>query len=336
MTTAAKHAADRPCATRPGRAIPLLAALLSLFGVGAADLPPQVLRLETGRGESRILALQIALDRRGFSCNTIDGQDGRKTRVALATYCAVKEIPLPPGGVRTAFDALFPNEPPLLTPVLVTEADRAACVRIPASAAEKAALPAMGYETLQEMFAERGHLTETALRRLNPGLAWPNPPPGSCVFLPDFRPRAGANPKRPDGTASVLRVSLSRFEVTAFDAEGRLIGLFPCSIAAEKNKLPPAGEICVKGIAPHPNYTYTPDFTPRGRKVERHIFPPGPNNPVGASWIGLSLPGYGIHGTPKPEQIGRAESHGCFRLANWNAVRLRRMLDEGVPVVIEP
>ena len=56
---------------------------------------------------------------------------------------------------------------------------------------------------------------------------------------------------------------------------------------------------------------------------------------MGASWIGLTLPTYGIHGTPYPEQIGRAESHGCFRLANSNAIRLRRMCDIGMSVVIE-
>ena len=51
--------------------------------------------------------------------------------------------------------------------------------------------------------------------------------------------------------------------------------------------------------------------------------------------MGLTLPGYGIHGTPKPERIGCAESHGCFRLANWNAVRLRKMCETGTSVVIE-
>ena len=67
----------------------------------------------------------------------------------------------------------------------------------------------------------------------------------------------------------------------------------------------------------------------------RRKFPPGPNNPVGTSWMGLTLPGYGIHGTPKPERIGCAESHGCFRLANWNAVRLRKMCETGTSVVVE-
>ena len=134
---------------------------------------------------------------------------------------------------------------------------------------------------------------------------------------------------------NALRVSLSRREITAFDAQGRFLLLLPCSIAADKDKLPPPGEILVSTMVPKPNYTYKPDFTPKGAKVRKLILPPGPNNPVGAVWIGLSLPGYGIHGTPKPEQIGRAESHGCFRLANWNAQRLYDICDPGVSVVVE-
>ena len=66
------------------------------------------------------------------------------------------------------------------------------------------------------------------------------------------------------------------------------------------------------------------------------VLPPGPNNPVGVAWISLDLPGYGIHGTPSPEQVGRTESHGCFRLANWNAEYLLKMAWVGMPVYVEP
>ena len=42
---------------------------------------------------------------------------------------------------------------------------------------------------------------------------------------------------------------------------------------------------------------------------------PGPGNPVGTRWLGLSKPGYGIHGTNEPKSIGKAASHGCIRMA---------------------
>jgi lipoprotein-anchoring transpeptidase ErfK/SrfK len=52
--------------------------------------------------------------------------------------------------------------------------------------------------------------------------------------------------------------------------------------------------------------------------------------------VGLSIRGYGIHGTPAPEMIGKTGSHGCFRLANWDAVRLGKMAHVGMPVVFKP
>jgi lipoprotein-anchoring transpeptidase ErfK/SrfK len=49
--------------------------------------------------------------------------------------------------------------------------------------------------------------------------------------------------------------------------------------------------------------------------------PPGPNNPLGTRWMGLSVPGVGIHGTDEPASIGYSESHGCIRMqvpaAEW-------------------
>jgi lipoprotein-anchoring transpeptidase ErfK/SrfK len=65
---------------------------------------------------------------------------------------------------------------------------------------------------------------------------------------------------------------------------------------------------------------------------QKLLIPPGPRNPVGLCWIALSLPGYGIHGTPTPEMIGKTGSHGCFRLTNWDAQRLGGMVDAGMIV----
>ncbi len=246
-----------------------------------------------------------------------------------------------PPSPELARDILFSHERNLFRTETVTQREHDALVRIPATPEGKAALKSMGYETIMEMYAERGHLTEGALRRLNPGVAWPNPPVGTRVKIPDFvnvqevRPPGVNGQKAVSPKVSVLRVTLSRFEITAFDEKGRLIALFPCSIAADKAKLPPEGELQVTMLIPNPDYTYTPERVARGGRIVRRIFPPGPNNPVGTSWLGLRLPGYGIHGTPKPERIGCAESHGCFRLANWNAVRLRKMCETGTSVVIE-
>ena len=297
--------------------------------------------------ETKTLALQIHLDRAGFSCSTIDGVWGGKSERALSRYLEERAGVTNSAALRNpekAYDRYFANEPPPFRIVEVTKADIEAITAIPEDPAERAKLPRMGYESVKEMFAERGHLSQIALAKMNPGVDWNNVRPGLKLVIPDFPPIAEElaagergrpnRPKRP--AAAEVRVSLSRFEVRACDANGRTLGLFPCSIAASKAKVPPHGELKVTSYIAWPNYTYTPDYTPPGKKVQRHVWPSGENCPVGVAWMGLNLPGYGIHGTPRPESIGFTGSHGCFRLANWNAARLFAMCQSGTRVVIEP
>ena len=293
--------------------------------------------------ETKALALQVHLDRAGFSCSTIDGVWGRKAESALGWYLRERGVERRFRSPDEAYDALFADAPDPFRVETVTQADLDALVKIPEAPAERAALSRMGYESIREMFAERGHLSQIALSRMNPGVDWDNVRPGLKLVIPDFPPFADEfkaadrgrpnRPRRPE--AAVVRVSLSRFEVVAYDAAGRVVGLFPCSIAADKAKVPPHGELKVTSYIAWPNFTYTPDFVPRGAKVARHVWPPGENCPVGVAWMGLNLPGYGIHGTPRPESIGFTGSHGCFRLANWNAARLYAMCRPGTKVVVE-
>jgi len=235
----------------------------------------------------------------------------------------------PPTGIPdAAVLAALGGDTNVLTRYTITTNDLAALGSVPQAWEERARLKTLAYETLQELLAEKGHTSQRAVERLNPGLAWPNPPVGSEVVLPDC---AYAKPAK----AGSIRISLSRTEVTVFNPEGQLVALFPCSIAREKSKRPD-GEVSVRTVAPNPNYTYDPQlFAPGGPNKTKLVIPPGPNNPVGLAWIGLSLQGYGVHGTPIPEHIGRAESKGCFRLANWNAVKLLAMVEYGTPVLIE-
>ena len=71
------------------------------------------------------------------------------------------------------------------------------------------------------------------------------------------------------------------------------------------------------------------------RSETYYQLPLGPNNPVGVMWIGLNKPGIGIHGTNSPQSIGRSASHGCMRTANWDVVRLVKMITQGMTVIIE-
>lgn len=307
----------------------LCAVALACVASGAAAARPAQPRF----GMDTDTLLQIELERRMFSMNMIDGAWGDKSNAALAAWLeatgktapATREEALKM--LRGATNGEAPPPPYRLR--RVTRGDVASLAKIPATPAEKSRMAHMGHETLLEKFAELGHTSETAMRRLNPGAAWPNPPVGTAIRIPNVT----VTNKPPK--AALVKVNLAKCQITAFDSAGKMLAFFPCSIAADKSKRPKAGEIHVQGIAPAPNYTYTsekPDGSGRRRK---YIYPAGPNNPVGTAWIGLSIPSYGIHGTPNPETIGRAESHGCFRLSNWNAIRLRDMVDEGCKVVIE-
>jgi L,D-transpeptidase ErfK/SrfK len=62
--------------------------------------------------------------------------------------------------------------------------------------------------------------------------------------------------------------------------------------------------------------------------------PPGPGNPLGTRWMGLSAPGVGIHGTDEPWSIGHSESHGCIRMQVPSAEWLFNRVRIGTPVFI--
>ncbi len=293
---------------------------------------------------TKAFALQIHLDRAGYSCSAIDGVWGPKAERALSEYMKAHPSARPIKTPDEAFDVYFATAKDPFKIVTVTEADLAALVSIPEDPAARADLARLGYETIREMFAERGHLSQTALATLNPGVDWKNVRAGLKLVIPDFPPieeefRAAERgkkrrPVRPE--AALVRISLSKSLITVCDEKMKTLAIFPCSIAADKRKVPPHGELKIVSYVPWPNYTYTPDNVRKGEKAKRYIWPEGENSPVGVAWLGLNLTGYGIHGTPRPESIGFRGSHGCFRLANWNAARLFAMCKVGTRVVIEP
>src|SRR5262249_43537136 len=107
---------------------------------------------------------------------------------------------------------------------------------------------------------------------------------------------------------------------------------YPATVGSTE-KPAPSGRLKVTGIAHNPTYRYNPDYAFKGVQArEPFTIEPGPNNPVGLVWIGLSAEGYGIHGTPDPSKISKAESHGCIRLTNWDALQLAAALARGTPV----
>ena len=111
-----------------------------------------------------------------------------------------------------------------------------------------------------------------------------------------------------------------------------MVAFYPASIGSAE-KPAPSGEFAVRRVTKNPDYHCDPKFAFKGVKTNRKLtVAAGPNNPVGAVWIDLSKPSYGIHGTPDPEKIGKTQSHGCIRLTNWDALDLAGMVHKGTVV----
>jgi lipoprotein-anchoring transpeptidase ErfK/SrfK len=283
-------------------------------------------------GFERMLALQVGLSRRGISCGSLDGVFGPQTRAAVRAFQELERLP-PTGELDAETIRRLTPAGPVHREFRVAAADVAGLARVPATWLDKSQAAALGHETLLELIAERTHAHPNLILRLNPRLDWAYVGPGSVLRVPD-----AAYPA-PRARAAFLRIRLAEKTLRAYDAASNLLFHAPCSIARRVEKRP-VGRLTVTKLAPGPNYLFDPALyagSAEARQIGRRLMiPPGPNNPVGTAWISLDRPGYGIHGTPHPEQVGRTESLGCFRLANWNADHLLRLAWPGLPVHVEP
>lgn len=136
---------------------------------------------------------------------------------------------------------------------------------------------------------------------------------------------------------SVARILVDESEgwLKAYDEDDKLVAMFTVTTGSENDPLP-LGNWEVVGVAYNPPFAYDPElFWDVSDSEESQQLPPGPNGPVGVVWIDLDKEHYGIHGTPAPETIGRAQSHGCVRLTNWDAARLAQMVSGSTKVVFQ-
>ena len=127
-------------------------------------------------------------------------------------------------------------------------------------------------------------------------------------------------------------ISISGNSLNGYDANSNLVFHAPSTVGAGYDPSPTETLHIVK-IYPNPSFHYDPTLYHEVPDTEpdAHL-PPGPNTPVGVVWMALSKEHYGIHGTPDPESIGYASSHGCIRLTNWDAEELEHRVSEGVTV----
>lgn len=276
--------------------------------------------------------MQVALARQGLSCGSIDGRIGPQTRAALRIFQQKQHLPITGELDNATRTCLLLTDAPTTT-YQVTSNDLARLQPLSATWLGKSQQSALDYETLLELVSEKAQTHPGLIKQLNPELDWTNVDCGTVIELPSV-----AYPTPATRAASIM-IHLEEKILEAWDENSNILAHFPCSIARRVEKRP-VGELHVSVIAHNPNYTFDPDNFPESAEAQqlktKLVLPPGPNNPVGVAWIGLDKPGYGIHGTPNPEQVGRTESHGCFRLANWNAEYLARLVEIGTPVYVQP
>lgn len=313
-------------AAGPAKRRPAAAASRSL---AAKEIEDSTKTDAVGPGASgpRVVRAQILLDRARFSPGEIDGVYGDDFATAVRGYR--ENHGLTPGVTIDAamWRLLNTDAGPLLLPYTITVADEKGPFQpAPTDIQEKAALKWLGFETPGEELGERFHSSSQLLTELNPGKKLDTV--GEQLTVPNVRHAAVR-------LATRLVVSKSKRTVTAYGAANRLLAQYPATIGGEHDPLP-VGHWTIAGIVHYPWFNYDPDhFWNADPKKAKAILPPGPNNPAGVAWIGLSKEHYGIHGTPDPGQVRHGESAGCIRLTNWDVDALSRMVRQGMPVVLE-
>ena len=255
----------------------------------------------------------------------IDGRQGRKSEQAaeLAGQSGIRIQPLTEPWTSWKIPADFLSDFQL----------------VPESWVARSKLENLGYENAVEKLAEKFHVSGDFLRALNPVIRdWNRLREGDVIKVPRLALRRLPR-------ADHLEIRLSKKIIVAMEEGNRPLASFPCSIAAKKEKRP-LGWLEVRVLVSNPDYLFDPAFFPEAPEsailASKLIIAPGPNNPVGTMWIGLgstaggrALKGIGIHGTPHPEEIGKTESHGCFRMTNWDVQRLATMLRIGTRILVK-
>jgi lipoprotein-anchoring transpeptidase ErfK/SrfK len=274
----------------------------------------------------QLIKVEVLLDRAHFSPGVIDGRGGGNLKQALAAYEAAHGLPAEGDLNEAVWDLLTAaDQGPAVTDYTITDEDIKGPFigKTPTDMKAMAKLDHMDFTGPLQLLAEKFHMDQTLLTTLNPGADFSASGTRIVVTVPSS---ASLGVK-----VASIEVDKSLQQVRAFDETGKLAAVYPATVGSQERPAP-SGILAVRDVAPSPDYTFDPSRLSFGKSEAKLTIAPGPNNPVGSTWIGLSKATYGIHGTPDPTLVGKIASHGCVRLTNWDARQLGAAVIKGAKV----
>ena len=347
-------ATSLPCRRKPTMTPPTLAVLFCFpaLPLAAQTGPPKAVPadLVDRNGQyapqpmetdvDTIVRVQIYLDEHLHGPGYIDGRIGEFGKKAASVYNQIRDIPV--GNWSALIEAAGKAVPNPYTTYTVQEGDlKYITPSLPAKPQEQVKLKYLGYRSLLEFVSERYHTSEPflvwlnktgpRLERLDPGdtLQVPNVTP----FKLEDWPKHAKFDKEPALSARAVAVDIAARVAIFFDENNKPCASFP--ITPGESRFIQFGEWQITGMISTPEFRWDKAMLEEGRRSDEfYQLPLGPNSPVGVLWTSTSRNGIGLHGTSSPHTIGRSESHGCIRFANWDAVRLPQIIRPGARLVI--
>jgi lipoprotein-anchoring transpeptidase ErfK/SrfK len=165
-----------------------------------------------------------------------------------------------------------------------------------------------------------GSLAVTALPKTQNSAV---PEPKLQSSAPNQTDAAKQSPSDPVAVARTRQIviSIADRQLAVLD-HGQVMKIYPIAVGA-RGTPSPDGEFVIINHAKDPTY----------RHGDAEIGP-GKDNPLGSRWMGLSLKGYGIHGTNAQRSVGKALSHGCFRMRKGDVEELYGLVQVGDTVTV--